>query len=152
MKKGNEICFLFRARAETRSLATKVAMRVRGYFNLPHKLDLNLFIFLKRWLTKYTYNSLIMVLAVTAISDIIHIISRFFAQKSGTLCTRDMKSLFTSGTIARHARTGRGPALAPLLLAQVTGLEVSVGRHQGQNNWLHGSDISEPVEKINKIG
>ena len=92
-----------------------------------------------------------MILAVSTISDIVHIISGFFAQKSGTLCARDMKSLFTSGPIARHARTGRGPALAPLLLAQVTSLEVSVGRHQGQNNRLHGCNISEPVGKIEKI-
>jgi hypothetical protein len=43
-----------------------------------------------------TYDSLIVVLAVAAVSDVVHVVAGFLAQKAGGLSASHMKCLFTS--------------------------------------------------------
>ena len=71
-----------------------------------------------------------MIFTVAAVSDVVHVVAGLLAEQASALSTRHMESLFTSGTIARHARTSRGAALTALLLAQVACFQISVCRHQ----------------------
>ena len=97
-----------------------------------------------------------MVLAVTTVSDIVHVVASFFAEESGTLGTGDMKSLFASCTVAWHTGPCRGSTLSTLLLAQVASLEITVCGHQAQDNRFHGGNIAEPhfrnIECTNDMG
>ena len=97
-----------------------------------------------------------MVLAVTAVSDIVHVVAGFLAEQPGALGAGHMEGLLAPSAVTRHAGAGWGPALTPLLLTQVARLEVSVGRHQAQHDRLHGGHVSEPdlrnVEGADNVG
>ena len=70
-----------------------------------------------------TYNFLVVVLAVTAVLDVVLVVARLFTQKAGQLGARHVEALFTALPVAVHARARRRLARAAGALANVARLE-----------------------------
>ena len=70
-----------------------------------------------------TYDSLVVIFAVSAVFDIVHVIARLLAEEPGALSARDVEALLASGSVALHARAGRSAVLAAVGLAKVADLK-----------------------------
>ena len=64
-----------------------------------------------------TYDSLIVVIAVTTIFDIVLVISRLFTKKSSALGACNMESLFAATFVALHAGPRSGPTFTAFAFA-----------------------------------
>jgi len=76
-------------------------------------------------LHNFLVDSLVVIVAVTAVFNIVHIISSLLAEQAVTLRTRDVESLLAARLVALHARPMLSAGLPPGLLAEVAHLIVS---------------------------
>ena len=64
-----------------------------------------------------------MIFAVSAVFDIIHVVSSLLTEQSRPLCACHVETLLTTGSVASHAGSGSGLGLAALLLTEVASLK-----------------------------
>ena len=79
-----------------------------------------------------TYNFLVVVIAVSAVLDVVLVVAGLFAQQPGQLRTSHMEARFTALPVAVHASTRRRLARAAIVLANVTRLK-TFGRNWKAN-------------------
>ena len=70
-----------------------------------------------------TYNFLVVVVAVSAVLDVVLVVAGLLAQQAGQLRTRHMEARFTALPVAVHASSRRRLARAAVVLANVTRLK-----------------------------
>jgi len=69
------------------------------------------------------YDFLVVVLAVAAVLDVVHVVAGLLAEQAGRLRARHVEALLAAWPVALHARAQGGSSLAPLLFAQVASLQ-----------------------------